>query len=178
MMFWLIFIIFIVVGVLILRVYYSVFSKNVEAIKIQGEIKRLPDLHDVVVGYIIICLLVVFSVSIFKVGDIYTTKVGNCASEFVSDVISVEFEYCKNDYGNVIFTDQKNALSLIYEKYDDTITNLLNTRPSFSSNELDNLYWNLENSRSGADEKQLFILLSIYRNFYETNYVEIKGLEG
>ncbi len=159
------------IGIIIMVGYNYLFKKNmIHAIK-NEKVLKLPDLSDVIVTYIIFCIITVFSILMNQSANIFTKQAG-CISDVVIE--SIEYDLCKNEYKTIIFKNQKEALDNILYDYADLIDDIEHNRSKISTDRIDNIYFLLENNRVSEDEKQLYTLLSIYHNYYESKYVELK----
>lgn len=174
------FILSILVGIFILYGYNRLFRLNTQKALTNKATLKLPDLNDIVITYIIFCSIIFFSLAMKKVDNQFTAKASTCTNEIkTGEGTNYDYEFCINEYNNIIFKDQKNAMNAIHDQHGPLIDKLLIERPKISTDPFDNIYYSLENNRDTEEEKELYILFSIYRNFYETEYKEtsIKGVD-
>lgn len=163
-------VIFVLFGALILIGYKHLFSKIVTKALNSESTLKLPDLNDVVITYIIFCTIILFTNLIVTSAKVFEKQVG-CYNNMT--VESIEYEVCKNEYSTIIFKHQEETLSKILVDYKDVIDDIETTRSKVSTDRIDNIYYSLQNSQQSEREQHLYVLISIYRNYYETKFVDL-----
>lgn len=155
------------VGGLILFTYQKLFQSNIQKTLNHQEALKLPDLNDVVVSYIVICVGIFLMISMQISINTFKDDVGTCVKEaYDIEGISDDFEICINAYDNVIFKNQKDILEKIFTKYQIQIQQINHNK--ISTDEIDNLYYLARKELEDEDILALRTHLKIYRNFYET----------
>lgn len=156
-------------------IYTLLFKKNIRRALSKEEVIKFPDLKDLAITYIIFCTVIIFSVSMNRVSVAYDQKVTSCREDNVLiSSLKKDYGFCINEFGNIIFKNQKEALEIIEEDYKILIAEIENEAIPVSSDNFDNVYWKLENSRGTDERQELYLLYSIYLNYYETHYVDLK----
>lgn len=164
-----------IIGISILYVYNQLFKKNIQKVLANEIAIKLPDLNDVIISYIILCTIIMFSLGIISSKNKFRTTINTCVEDdVIIKEITYDYGFCINDYGNLIFKDSEKALSEVNNQYSELIDSMIDSSVSVASNNFDNIYWKLYNSRSTIEKEELFLLYSIYLNAYETKYIDIK----
>lgn len=163
------------VGVILF--YNKMFAKNVQRALHQTTDVKLPDLNDVVSAIIILCILAGFAFSMNLKEKQFRNHVGTCYKNEVSvEGLPDNYSICKNQYDNVIFSDQINVLKQIRFNYQPLMDKLTEERAAISTDYIDNLYYTLRQSRNTEEEEELYVLLAIYLNYFQTKQFDyIKG---
>lgn len=174
-----IFILLVGVGILILLGYNHLFKRNSKNALAKRSVLKLPDLNDIVITYIIFCTIVGFFLAMKNVEKQFTVTATTCIKySKLSESFSNNFDICINEYNNTVFKNQDEAIDTIKEHYGNLMNKIEIERSKVSSDAIDNIYYLLQNNQQTEQEEELYILLSIYRNFYETDYREIKVKGG
>lgn len=170
------------IGGLILFTYQKLFQLNIQKTLNHQEALKIPDLNDVVVSYIVICVGIFLMISMQISANSFKDKVGTCVKEaYDIEGVSDGFEICINTYDNVIFKNQEDLLEKIFTKYDPQRKKIEKNYHKISTDEIDNLYYLAREDLEDEDILALRVHLKIYRNFYETEKTDDtieKGLQS
>lgn len=159
------------IGIILLLSYKYIFKLNINKTMNNQENLILPDLNDLVIAYIIFSILVIFIFLMVDSKNNFHTHSGTCITEDVTiDEISSNYKLCLNKYNNVIFTNQEQALKQILTNNEKLIKQIIKDRSLETNEHYDELYYSLQQRRRNKAEVELYLLLDIYRNYYETTY--------
>src|SRR5690554_6094061 len=147
-----------VLGTSLLYAYRRTFKSNVKKVLNHEEVFKLPDLNDVVITYILFCIIVLFGFAMHKTAQYIKDDVGKCVSDITVDTIPSTYKTCLNAYNHIIFENQDDSLKDIMEAYQSLIDNVEASHTKISTNRLDNLFYHLENIES-QEAEELYTLL-------------------
>src|SRR5690554_2203532 len=149
-----------VLGTSLLYAYRRTFKSNVKKALNHEAVFKIPDLNDVVITYILFCIIVFFGFAMHKTAQYIKEDVGKCVSDITVDTIPSTYKTCLNTYNNIIFKNQDDSLRNMMEKYQSLIDDIETSRTKISTNRLDNLFYQLENIED-QEAEELYTLLSI-----------------
>ncbi|WP_201289985.1 hypothetical protein [Erysipelothrix urinaevulpis] len=160
-------IISIAVGYILYKVYTSLFQIKVRRALAGEKIYPMADLEDLVVVYISFTLIILLFIAVNDAKRFFRNDVGSCLwKEVEVEGISDHYSMCTNRYGNVIFKNQEEVLDVILNDHQALILNIQQSSLPISSNEVDNLYYLLTKDHETDEKRELYLLLTIYRNYY------------
>lgn len=163
-------------GILLYRFYLRQFEIETQRALNHLKNNKLMDLNDLMLIYLLFCVLVLFGV--YKHETItHFKKSAQCITDNVDvEGISGDYGVCINSYGNLVFKEQALSLKKIKVDFKSEI-DLIEMDDAISTDPLDNLYFKLYSMNRNTSQDELYLLLSIYRNYYEVQRVSTEVVE-
>ncbi|NLC34799.1 MAG: hypothetical protein GX760_06005 [Erysipelothrix sp.] len=162
----------IMVGILLLIGYKKLFKVNSKNALADKPVLSLPDLNDLLMWYIYVCLIIFTSLGIHISVTYHDQRVSKCVEEDVSvRGITSEYPLCINQYSNVVFKDHDEVIQKVLLN-NEALIEQLEKRPPIATDKLDNLYYRTEGYAQDTDGYKLHVLLTIYLNYYEIKTIE------
>ncbi len=168
--------IMLVVLILLIALYKKIFKENINNALNNKKTLKMPDLFDLVTSYLFLSLVIIFAFFMNESAHKFKRDVSNCESDIEISTIDLDFEYCINKYNNVIFKEEDSALENIINKNSELLNSIENDIDIRISSSFDKVYYYLENNQKTKAHKDLYYLLKIYNNYFQSKYVHIEGL--
>lgn len=160
----------IISAIAVLLLYRKAFELNARRAIAKKKTLIFPDLDDLITTFLAITILVsslyYLNYSLYQ----YNSEIVKCKDNDPVEInVPKGYDYCYNQFNNIVFINGIETRTQIEKDYSELITELNAIVPNYSNDYFDNLRYHLYSNAKTLEEKQLYNLLTIENNYYFTN---------